>query len=180
MVNESQVIESTEELPVSRSADRDNFYFHYCDQLGQQAHYMVCLHKIEERKEGRLKSVWAECSAAIGNKQCPALAMRKEELRVGKAIYFVPKTQTDKVVTMIRPSISVASRKQAASPAPVTKPEDSTIQTFKQLDFAEVVNAIAEKKEEPKPAPTLKLPTGSGGSLLEMARQMMKQKGENK
>ena len=47
------------------------------------------MRRIADRKEGRLITNEAQCSAAIGNRACPALAMKKEEKQAGHAIYYV-------------------------------------------------------------------------------------------
>lgn len=60
-----------------------------CGVVGHQPAYAACLKKIADRKNGRLPTHLAECSAAIGKKECPAQKLRKEELEKGYAIYFI-------------------------------------------------------------------------------------------
>lgn len=86
-----------EVYPVEASESGDNaYYLRGCEAIGSgRPNYASCLAKCKARKTGRLDERYSDCSAAIGNKRCPALAMRKEELDKGVAIYFVsrPKMQ---------------------------------------------------------------------------------------
>jgi hypothetical protein len=76
-------------IPIEASQDgRRNAYTHHCQRIKQNRHYAVCLHLIEKRKAGRLDIIYSDCSAAIGRKDCPAIGMRAEEVRQGRAIYF--------------------------------------------------------------------------------------------
>ena len=79
-----------EVYPISQSADGSNAYYcDFCNHAGYRPNYASCLRRIADRKEGRLISNEAQCSAAIGNRVCPALAMKKEEKQAGHAIYYV-------------------------------------------------------------------------------------------
>lgn len=79
-----------EVYPISQSADGTNAYYcDFCNHAGYRPNYASCLRRIADRKEGRLITNEAQCSAAIGNKVCPAMAMKKEEKQAGHAIYYI-------------------------------------------------------------------------------------------
>ncbi|MCL2874806.1 MAG: hypothetical protein FWF12_00630 [Betaproteobacteria bacterium] len=80
----------TEIYPVEASESGNNAYhIPGCEHVGHQPAYAACLKRVAERKNGRLAVQHAECSAAIGKKECCAAKMRKEELVEGRAIYFI-------------------------------------------------------------------------------------------
>lgn len=85
--------EDIEIYPVEKSAQGCNAYYHRCEEVGHSAPYASCLARIEDRKQGRLPVIYAACSVAIGKKVCPAMAMRREELAEGRAIYFLNRTK---------------------------------------------------------------------------------------
>lgn len=77
-----------EENPVEKSRAGSNVVFHYCDPLERRASYAGCLHTLDAVEEGRGDLV-PDCQAAIAAGTCPARKMRLEELRAGRALYYV-------------------------------------------------------------------------------------------
>lgn len=78
------------------SAGGDNaYYLDYCIHVQHRPAYAACICKLQDRKKGRLDG-FPECSAAIGRKDCPAAAMRREEELADKAIYFVSRAELQK------------------------------------------------------------------------------------
>lgn len=81
-----------ERYPVERSAAGDNaYYLEHCNVTNSRPSYAACLKRVADRKSGRLATEFAECSAAIGKKSCPAQAMQRAEKEAGRALYFVPR-----------------------------------------------------------------------------------------
>lgn len=79
-------------FPVDASRGGDNaFYLPQCSTVQHRPGYCMCLKLIEDRKDGRLSATYAACSAAIGNKTCPALKLRKQEVTTGNALFYVPR-----------------------------------------------------------------------------------------
>lgn len=169
---------------IEASADsKRNAYSFACSVVGYRPNFSVCLHLMTKRKEGRLDVNYATCSAAIGNKTCPAIKMRKEELDKGQAIYFVERIRSGAVINPT--ATPTLKRDNKSSVTNRTKPTEK-----KALDLVDgggmadaINNALQEEKAkvadiEPSvmaaQEPTLKpLP---GESLLDMARRIMKLK----
>lgn len=134
-----------ENLPIELSADgKRNAYSHPCTIMGYRANFAVCLHLIAKRKEGRLSAIYADCSAAIGKKACPALKMRKEELDKGQAIYFVERQRSGAVINPVStPTFnnhnksSVSNTKQTVKKA---KPVD--VLSIARIDGGGIADAI--------------------------------------
>lgn len=84
-----------EVYPVEASTSGDNAFYVPCNVIGQRAPYAACLKKCNDRKLGRLDAQFSDCSSAIGQRSCPAIHMRQEELDKGQAIHFIsrPKLQ---------------------------------------------------------------------------------------
>jgi len=77
------------EYPVDASRSGQNTVFHYCDPIGIRASYCGCLHTMEAVSDGR-GHLRPECQQAIENRTCNARVLRIEELKAGRALYFVP------------------------------------------------------------------------------------------
>jgi len=125
-------------FPVGASAGGDNaLYLGHCGVVDHRPPYAMCLRHIEDRKEGRLDSRWAACSAAIGNKTCGALKLRKEEIAADKALYYIPRM-------MIR---EAATARQADGDSRFARLLEGGKRTVERA-----VNAVkaAVKKEPPK------------------------------
>lgn len=83
-----------ESLPVSASESGKNaYYLPNCTVVEHVPAYCSCLDKIKRvaaRDKGMAR--FSECAHAIRHKTCKALALRSEEVLMGKALYFVPRT----------------------------------------------------------------------------------------
>lgn len=77
------------DYPANRSRSGDNQYYHRCKPVKRSRHYGICLFTLEAYEKG-IELQEAACVKAIKKKTCPALAMRAEEAKAGKALYFIP------------------------------------------------------------------------------------------
>ena len=183
------------EYPPEQSMGGINTYTVSCRVVGYTPGYCVCLHKIAAfERDGELKS-YAECDKGIRSGDCPALGLRAEERKAGKALYFVDRNllreEMDKYfadqnasfrparATPVKPSIPLDSgivkkNTQPAKPAP-----SATVKSSIEDDgYAAAINAAiretqaAQKPEESMPqAPVQSVePSTKGMSLLELAR----------
>lgn len=101
-----------------------NAYHHQCAIIGNQQAYASCVDKLARRKHGALPAIFSLCSAAIGKKECPAIAMRKEELAKGQAIYFIERKRfgglsalVDKAKELFKPAAPAPAPKTELTPA---------------------------------------------------------------
>lgn len=183
---------------IEASADgKRNAYNFPCPVMGYRSNFAVCLNLIAKRKEGRLQAIYADCSAAIGNKRCPALGMRKEELEKGQAIYFEERRRSGPTGSGGIQTVWTGNDKSRVTIQlnPPTKPADTPKRKGDALvDGGGVADAITNAfEEEKKRAEALKkesVETGRpviaavqqpqgvtplpGESLLDMARRIMK------
>ena len=168
-----------------------NAFSHGCKTVGFTPGYAVCLHKMAAyERDGGLKA-YPECEKAIRNKDCPAIAMRKEELVAGKALYFIDRNilreEMDKHFKAQVPDRTPAKAPSKfnttkATPAPAPKVEsDNRLMAMPEGDgYAAAINAaIAEAnaatpvKEEPKVAAPSPSEQPKRPSLMELARMKM-------
>lgn len=77
-----------EEHPIEASRSGQNTVFHHCDVYQGRPSYASCLMIMDMTFEGTNK-YRPECVTAIEKGNCPAVEMRKAELRAGKALFFV-------------------------------------------------------------------------------------------
>lgn len=77
-----------QEHPVEKSKAGTNVVFHYCDPLGYRASYAGCLHTMDAVAEGR-GHLRPDCQAEIECRTCPARAMRLQELKANRALFYV-------------------------------------------------------------------------------------------
>lgn len=177
--------------PVSASALGTNaYYIPNCKEVGHNAAYASCLKKIKDRKEGRLDAQYSDCSAAIGRKDCPAMAMRKEEELENKAIYFINRKKlqsNNQFRDEMAASQARADNVKSASKFPnkstravepvgsIAIPESSyaaainnAMQEMSKEETVTSKSVIAKQKEAP---PVVINKTGM--SLLDMARARM-------
>lgn len=178
--------------PIAASAcGKRNAFVLNCPRVGHQRHYAVCLNLIDKRKQGRLDVEYATCSAAIGNKACPALGMRKQEKEAGHALFFKERVRAmgDSLMAKAQEVVGdiIGQRKQ---PKKVAHNNKSTLtDKIENKGYAEVINKVNAAKVEakatnkpvvvavqepakPKPVATPIEPL-PGESLLEMAKRMM-------
>jgi hypothetical protein len=92
VMKKKQQFVDLDRYPVERSASGENaYYLAHCNVTNSRPSYAACLKRIADRKHGRLATEFADCSAAIGKKACPAQAMQRAEKEAGYALYFVPR-----------------------------------------------------------------------------------------
>jgi hypothetical protein len=187
-------------LPIDLSRDsKRNAFAHRCEKVAAFKNYAVCLHLMNERKNGALPVTYSECSAAIGNKSCPAIKMRKEEAEKGHAIYFVERVRSEATYMEAGDfkEVTVSDYKRKRK-SPVTKSEPVSAKPKSAADMflsggAGIADAINEAvKNESKPikdgsseravadakpkAPEVKVTNVQGESLAEMAMRIMKER----
>lgn len=175
--------EDTEVYPVEASADSSNaYYLPNCNAVNHRPAFAVCLHKIDLRRDGRLETQYAGCSAAIGGKTCQAIKLRKEELDRGQAIYF---TNRNKMLSHQRHYEELARDGKASSSFRTKAPKKSKhfLDEVPDGSYADALNAalakeptvvkesvvLAAQKSSERPV-SLIAPVKAGMSLLEMAR----------
>jgi hypothetical protein len=163
-------------FPVEFSADgKRNAYSHSCSVVGHSKNFAVCRHLVNERASGRLEVLYADCSAAIGKKTCPALSMIAEEKEANVAIYFA-----ERVKSMGESLINAATKMIGVSvsqPLPETKPNNKVNITKSLMidttSFAEVISNVAKTGEiKVSHAPT------QNESLVERAKRLLKERKE--
>lgn len=175
-------------LPALSADGRQNAYYHRCEEVMHNAPYASCLDKIEQRKEGRLSSIYSVCSVAISKKHCPALEMRQQELLQGRAIFFLNREKMRAFYTDAQDALELPVQKQdirhkpkraererpqepvsSPTPAPTATPIEP-----ENLYAAALNNALANSNQ-----PTItKSPVSTGRmSLLEIARAKNAERG---
>lgn len=185
--------EDIEIYPAEASEQGCNaYYLPGCEIAGHRPAYAACLKKIADRKNGRLNSSIAECSAAIGKKECPAQRMRKEEIVEGRAIYFINRNklrsfmqyqsemEQQRWATM---SFGKDDKKKQPKPRMVAEPPKAPPSEPKHFldmntgNYADAINAALKPTEpaEPAPKPVQKAPVTvapapAGLTMMERAR----------
>lgn len=178
-----------EKLSIDLSRDsKRNAYSHHCDKVSAQKNYSVCLHLMAERKKGALPIIYSECSAAIGNKSCPAIKMRKEEAEKGQAIYFIERIRSEptfmedgdyKEVVVSNYKRGRKSQVTNQTPPANAKPKSAADMFLSGgAGIHDAINeAIKSEKTESKPkSPEVKVSLVQGESLAEMAIRIMKER----
>ena len=157
--------------PIEDSANgKTNAYSHCCMSVGHFRNYAVCLHLIKERENGRLSTMYSDCSVSIGKKNCPALSMRKAEVAAGHAIYFQERVKNlgsafmDIADTVMNKITKVIAPKEAKSPV-----TNKSIQPD-MGGYADAINNSLKKTEVEPPKP---IKAVEGESLMELAKRMM-------
>jgi hypothetical protein len=133
------------------------YYLDDCAVVGHRPNYAVCLNKANAlKRDGTLHG--SECEMAIRHKTCKALALRKEELEAGRAIYFVHRDKLQEFNegrdAKVRPVVSERSKQHApniAKSAPAPKKEERFAKSapkkeehfldVKAGDYADALNA---------------------------------------
>jgi Uri superfamily endonuclease len=164
-----------EDRPIEDSANgKTNAFSHYCGSVMHSKNYAVCLHLIEERKQGRLNPQYADCSATIGKKVCPALAMRKEEIAAGKALYFVERIKNlgeSFMDTVGELFTKIATPLVKETKSPVTKIDDNQPSMG---GYSDAINNAIKKGVPTTPIkPAVVVAPVQGETLMEMAKRMM-------
>lgn len=188
----------SEILPSELSKDgKRNAYSHHCDKVQAQKNYAVCLHLIGLRRYGALPTIYSDCSAAIGNKACPAIKMRREETENGQAIYFVERLRSEAVYMNdedFKPVVVSDYKKKRRSHdksvvTEVKKPKSAFDQFLDggSAGIGDAINEAIKEKNEDKletksgdsqstfrnSAPSKAQP---GESLVEMAKRIMQER----
>lgn len=78
-----------EEYSHEASRRGTNTVFHACNVMAGRFSYASCLTVMEQAFAGKNEELRPECHAAIKARTCPALAMRKAELKAERALFFV-------------------------------------------------------------------------------------------
>jgi hypothetical protein len=177
-----------EVYPPEASARGDNaFYLDGCAHVGSKPPYASCLKKMTDRKNGRLDAQWAECSAAIGKKVCPALAMREKELEKGLALFYINRSklrlfsqyQAELGEQILFSRLSTGKSGERArrterepTKAPAFAPAKTPYLDDQENGYAAAINsAIAETQKEPV-AKQERPPMLPGESLMAYARRV--------
>lgn len=77
-----------EENPVSASRSGKNTVYHHCEVYQGRPSYASCLMVMDMVAEGTAH-LRPDCELAIKSGNCPAVAMRKAELRAGRSLFYV-------------------------------------------------------------------------------------------
>jgi hypothetical protein len=139
------------------------YYLDDCAVVGHRPNYAVCLNKANAlKRDGTLHG--SECETAIRCKTCKALALRKEELEAGRAIYFVHRDKLQEFNegrdAKVRPVVSERSKQHAsniAKPAPKkeehlaksTPKKEEHFLDVKTGDYADALNASLQANAAP-------------------------------
>lgn len=196
--NSKPAYEDVEVYLPSLSERPVNAYYLRCEVVEQTTPYAACLDKIKLRKEGRLSTSYAACSAAINNGRCPSLAMRKEELKEGRALYFLNRTKMNEFYDQSRierAAIPIRPIRQVRRIETKVEPISPVLPQHKEEtnDYAAALNAAMQDVVAPKAKPfvSVTLPPvivntthinkpitalKVGMSMLEIARLRMTQK----
>lgn len=199
MSKQQQFVDDELYLPEISESGTNAYYLDGCPVTGHRPAYCACLKKIADRRFGRLDAQYAECSAAIGRKECKAQKMRERELKEGAALFYVnrkklgeffarqEKEGAERIVaprhgrkSEYRPSIPVAASQQNHTPAPAPAVESDGYAAAINRAIAEEFKKSAVPTKPQAPVETgavrLKAPTPvvpamkAGMSLLEIAR----------
>lgn len=184
MSKKHERFEDIEIYDVAMSATGINaYYIDTCAVVGQRPSYASCLAKVAARKEGRLPTAQAECSAAIGKCECPAQAMRKQELDAGQAMFFINRKKLNAFVAEqegITREALMAMPQTKTPPSPKKAPvvtttggyEDAINAAMKKLTAPAPAAPAAPAAPKVQPATTV-VPAKAGMSLLELARMQL-------
>lgn len=182
------LFEDIEIYPLEASAKGTNAcYVDTCLVVGYRPSYASCLAKVEARKEGRLPTAQADCSTAIGRCECPAQAMRKQEVEAGQAIFFINRRKLNDVVRLregltqevLADALEHIKTKlpNKASPKPAAPARHFLDEANGGYEHA--INAAMHKTATPPAAPAApSTPMKAGMSLLEMARAQLAAKSQ--
>jgi hypothetical protein len=84
-------------IDIAFSESGKNAHYHHCSVKDQRCNYAACLNTIKKSKNGTLKpqSDRANCDQTIKMGECPAVAMRKEEVVAKEALYYIPREKPE-------------------------------------------------------------------------------------
>jgi len=123
-------------FPVDASTWGKNSFYHHCDVTSQRKNFSVCctIKRFVDQKS-TIPSGYEQCAEAIRNNTCPALAMRAEEVKAGRALYYMPKLKvnlTQKTTQSIRgnrPAMSDSAKEKSAARIDKIFSKDKKVQT---------------------------------------------------
>ena len=78
-----------EENSLDASRSGNNTVYHHCDIYQGRPSYASCLHVMDHAAEGKHEDLRPECHKAYREGTCPAMKMRRAELKAGRALFFV-------------------------------------------------------------------------------------------
>lgn len=183
--------------PMSASADGNKNAFHLgnCDLVGHRPPYASCLFKIGEWKAERLGPACTSCATAMARNECPAQAMRAEELLAGKAIYYIDRArlraqndgreeQAQVRLNDLLISGGVSLRKANLSPKAPLKSVTVTVKSADFMDaqqgsYADAINLAVQEQPvaaavaPPPPVVHVIQAVRAGMSMVEIARAAM-------
>lgn len=109
-----------EEYPVDASRGGCNVIYHGCDIYQGRPSYASCLTVMDHAFEGKYEELRPECHRAVKAGTCPALAMRKAELKAGRALFFVDHRdmarERQKLIDETEPEILFGRRSKESAP----------------------------------------------------------------
>lgn len=133
--------------PLEASSWGKNSYYHHCDHLNSRVNFSVCMHVMGkwEDNEKVTSSLYGSCCDRLEDGQCPALAMRKEELEAGESLYYQPPLKVKKPVSNPR-------RTRSVTPSFLNQPSKRTERRLEQVNNTVQKKTVAPKKESAAPS----------------------------
>lgn len=167
-----------EVYPVSASALPSNaHHIHACRIIGQSQPYAACLKRINDCEAGLIQEAYTECRRAIGGPACDAWKMRGEEVKAGRALYYLNRSKVRDFYTSLIAtdgpsdpvSVDTGSKPVEVTPTPVKKAE-----TPLGGSYADAINATMNSLSSPEVDPqTSSTPAQNPGETpLEYVRRL--------
>ena len=168
---------SEQKEPTSASADgKRNAYYVDCNAICEKRPYAVCLHLIERRKAGPLHDIYRDCSAHIGQKRCPAIAMRRQEVEKGVAIFFVERNKSLVTTVVEGAKAFVGKVVESVKPAPTPKKVSRAAPFIAATDYAAAINKAIEEHQNRPPVSAIGTSINPGETPLQAARRIAQEK----
>lgn len=84
------VVQPEGKAPLEASTWGKNAFYHHCRVTEQRRNFAACMNILLAIRDKRINegSDYGGCVNAVKNGNCPAVAMRKEEIAAGHAIYY--------------------------------------------------------------------------------------------
>ena len=186
-------------IPITASLDgKRNAFTHACKHTQQSRHYASCLHiaSPDSKKSEHFKTLYSDCITAVDKGLCPAVDMRNKEIEAGKALYFKERVrhigqklidaaftamggrsptteQSEKVVEEVKKRVPSKSSKNKSV---VTQELVASGDMSDALNYALASGKAVEKN--PEPAKKVETAPSSKPSLMDLAKQMLAEKGK--
>ena len=184
-----------EDYPVEASWHGNNMHSFFCNVRQRFEGYSICLRRHDARRDKvPPERIGKDCVRAIDKGECPALQMRAEEIKEGKAIYFINrekylkardgelavhriapfKNPFDQPVSRPAPvEVEVGENGKAVARryTPPTRPKVATANPVRDDEnmYAAAINAAMQDEPEPAKDETPK----KGMSLMELAKSRL-------